>query len=362
MPSSKILVISTFLLTMICSMLPVAVIADHLDPTALTNVNEQTDLFEESTGNWQEWQGQINSGKDAALGDLKKGEGSSPKGLEYIDKNNGQQLKSQTQHLSGIKASDLNHQGSRKLSEENMLEDLYIDYSKPLNRQHKQDAKKLALAQEKLLGDFAGLMAQLKKLNIDCKAVKGAKKVEPSYYLQMQQEKVRNTVYNQTFCEELRNQYNCRDAVTLKCSKTGKRYGDWQDRKIRFNGHLLHNQKMNWGWAVQWKRKRWGWHIHSHHPKGGWLGSPSESPWRNNPAAIIADARGYIAAHLGVPIEQIGEHVGFPVSGRGIGNIGGVGCRWRVVWDEYEFAYKYRDAHAVCAQWSEDWNEQCSLK
>ena len=46
-----------------------------------------------------------------------------------------------------------------------------------------------------------------------------------------------------------------------------------------------------------------------------------DSIWRNNPAAIMADAHLYIASGLGVSIEQI-EHVQFPASGRGIGNTG----------------------------------------
>ena len=72
------------------------------------------------------------------------------------------------------------------------------------------------------------------------------------------------------------------------------------------------------------------------------------------------DSSAYIALQLGVSIEQIGEHVAFPT--RGIGNISGVGCRWRVVWDEYEFGYSYRDAYDTCEEWEEDWTERCVLK
>lgn len=114
-----------------------------------------------------------------------------------------------------------------------------------------------------------------------------------------------------------------------------------ESRKIRFPGNVLHNEKMNWGYALKWKDKRWGWHIHSYHPPGPW-GLTSESPWKDNPLAIISDARAYIAHHIDVPIEAIGENVTFPSSGRGIGKIGPVGHRWRVVWDEYEFGYDYR--------------------
>ena len=127
---------------------------------------------------------------------------------------------------------------------------------------------------------------------------------------------------------------------------------------------MLHNQKVDWGYAVQWKIGRWGWHITPYHPGKKWFGWPDQvdSCWRDNPAAIIADARVFIANHLKVSIAQIREDVGFP--GRGVEgtNITSVGCRHRVVWDEYEFTYHYRDIYTVCEDWSEDWNEACNLQ
>lgn len=113
-----------------------------------------------------------------------------------------------------------------------------------------------------------------------------------------------------------------------------------EHRKIKFKGDALHNQKVNWGFAIKWKDKRWGWHINPYHPKG-WGEYQVDSIWKDNPAAIIGDARSYIASQLSIPIEQIGQNVIFPAAGRGIGNIREVGCRWRVVWDEYEFGYDY---------------------
>ena len=203
----------------------------------------------------------------------------------------------------------------------------------------------------------------LKAVGFDCHTVKGPIHKEPTYYIQIKRENQNNTDYDQFFCEELRNKYDCRDQLDLTCKRFGKGYTDWEARTIRFNGHVLHNEKENWGWAVHWKTKRWGWHIHSHHPKKSGLGGDrSESPWQNNPAAIIADARAYIAAQLGVSVDQIGEDITFPPSGRGEGSINSVGHRWRVVWDEYEFGYMYRDVFDTCEEWQEDWTERCTIK
>ena len=110
-------------------------------------------------------------------------------------------------------------------------------------------------------------------------------------------------------------------------------------RQINFPGGFLHNHKMNWGYAVKWKKGRWGWHITPYQTSGGEV--QKDSIWRHNPAAIIADARSHIASVIAVPIEQVGENVTFPAGGRGIGQIHTGYPRHRVVWNEYQFSYNY---------------------
>lgn len=112
--------------------------------------------------------------------------------------------------------------------------------------------------------------------------------------------------------------------------------GEWH--AINFNGTTLHNEKMDWGYAVKWKTKRWGWHITPFHNPDHHGEVQVDSCWYNNPHAIIDDAKQYIADQIGVPIYRIAA-VEFPPSGRGVGNITPVGCRWRVVWEYYEFKY-----------------------
>lgn len=187
------------------------------------------------------------------------------------------------------------------------------------------------------------MLDKVKKTDVDCWTDKGNRGVELAYCVQTMQTQHQGTVHNQTISKEVSNQSSCHDAVPLTCKKKVRRYGIWQSKTIRFSGHELHWNKMNWGFAVKWKRKRWGWHITpDHNPQGG-EEYQIDSIWRTNPAAIIADARSYIAQHLQVDLEQIGENIVFP--GRGIGNITGVGCRWRVVWDEYEFGYQFREVY-----------------
>lgn len=325
--------------------------ADHREKEIPTQQNEQTELFKKSINNYEDFTNKLEQGKQEGIDSL-GGNNGTPEGLQYITKKNKSELEEESKNLD-IEANDLESRGRQKMIESNSLNELYRDYTKAGEKKHLEDAKAIARAQEALLQNLLG---KLKELGIDCKTVKGDKKVEPEYYLQTKITTHKDTIYNQVLCEELRNQYNCRDELSLTCKKFGKRYGDWESRTIRFKGQVLHDTKENWGWAVHWKTKRWGWHIHSHHQKN------SESSWQNNPAAIIADARAYIASQLGVSIEQIGENVDFPQNGRGEGSINYVGHRWRVVWDEYEFGYMYRDEFDTCEEWEEDWDERCVIK
>lgn len=329
--------------------------ADHLEVEIPTQKNKQTDLFDSSIDNFADFTNKLEHGKQGGI-DSMGGEGGSPQGLKYITKKSKSELEGESIKLESINENDLASKGREEMIKSDNLNKLYRNYTRDGEKPHLSDAKTIAKAQEELLKK---LMKDVEKLGVDCKTVKGDKKVEPEYFLQTRTSNHKDTIYNQTFCEELRNSYNCRDTLTAKCMRTGTRYKDPVPRTIRFNGHWLHHNKMNWGWAVKWKKKRWGWHITSHHPQG-WGEYQIDSPWRHNPAAIIADARAHIAAHLGLPLEQIGEHVDFP--GRGIGNINSVGCRWRVAWDEYEFGYTYREPYQVCEQWNEDWTERCGIK
>ncbi len=327
----------------------------------LTNINEVTDLFDKNIENKDQLLHEVKTQNDSAIDNIKSGTGTNS--IEGIN-----EAESKASELKNIEETDLENKGREKRAskdyqfyDENELEP---NYNKSGNKLHKLDAEDIVNATEESMRKLGkNFLDKLKAVGVDCHTVKGPVHKEPTYYIQIKRENQNNTDYDQFFCEELRNKYDCRDQLDLTCKRFGKGYTDWEARTIRFNGHVLHNQKENWGWAVHWKTKRWGWHIHSHHPrKSGFGGSPSESPWRNNPAAIIADARGYIAAQLGVSLEQIGEDITFPPSGRGVGSINSVGHRWRVVWDEYEFGYMYRDVFDTCEEWQEDWTERCSIK
>lgn len=342
-----------FIITILHIIISLPIIALAID----TNINKVTDLFDKYIDNKQELLQNLEEQNNNAINQIKSGtHHDSIEGIGEAGVKAGE--------LGAIKETDLDNAGrSRRASTEYQFYDeneLEPDYTKPGNRLHKEDSDDIVSSTDDTMHKIgSNFMAKLNSEGFDCKTVKGSVIKEPTYYIEIKREQQKNTEYDQLFCEEPRNNYNCNDTATLTCVKIVKKFKNPEARKIKLDGHQLHHNKNHWGYAWKWERKRWGWYIHPHHFES-FFGL--EIPLPDNSAAIIADARAHIANHLGVSIEQIGEHVEFPAYGRGIGNINPVGCRWRVAWDWYEFGYTYREVYHVCEQWAEDWNERCTLK
>jgi len=324
--NSKLLLIITTLIIVISSTL-----ADYKDPTTKVNINQQTDLFDKSVNNWSGLQQQLDADKDSAI----KGGGSAD--ITFLAGKNANELQAESINLNSIKAIDLNDRGRKQMLKENIIDDLYIDESKPLNEEHFQDAKRLATGQDKLL---ANLLEKLKELGVDCKAEKGLKEVEPTYYMQVEQKQHKDTKYNKTTCEELRNKYNCTDTLKLSCKKRGMKWNPWQYREVQIAGDTVYHGAKHLGYAVFWKKKRWGWHLTF--DSAGW--------------------RVFLSNHFGIPLEQIHEQIHFPGGARGIGGNHPIYEHWRIVFDAYLFGYNYRDGHEICEEWVEDWTENCRLQ
>lgn len=331
-----------------------------------TQINKVTDLFDKHIENKDELLQSMKEQNENTSERIK-----SRSGHEYIEGMG--EAEGKARELNAIKESDLDNAGRQKrVSKEYRFYDeneLEPDYTKPGNRMHKLDVEEIVEATERTMNKLGiALIDKLLSIGFDCKTVKGAIHKEPTYYIEIQREERRNTEYDQFFCEEPRNQYNCSDSVSLNCVKRGKRFGEWQYRVIRLSGHFLKHSKEAWGYGKKRYRKYWDWFITPYHPKsfgGGIFSDPDltvDSPWCNNPQAIINDARLYLADLLNIALEQIREDIVFPPSGVGIGpQYNGYG-RWQQVWKEYEFGYYYRDAREICEQWSEDWTERCALK
>jgi hypothetical protein len=312
-------------------------LADNIAPEIQTQVNKRTDLFEKSINDLSGTEQNLEADKQKAVKSLGDGH-NIPDALSSTLKQKGAELAGERSKLESIHENDLNTEGRVEMIRKNVLNELYPDYTRPLNKQYMEDAKVIAAGQNKLLDNLLG---KLKELGVDCKTIKGDKKHEPEYFLKIKTTSHKDTVYNQTFCEELRNKYYCNDEVTLKCAKTGIRYNNWQDREIEFSGHEVYWQHNWWMVGIKWKAKRFGIHM------------------KVGDSNVNNDVRGCIAKKLGVNIDQINEYVG--IDARGVGNIFHVEGK-SYTWEKFIFKYKYRDSYLVCEVWNEDWNERCRLQ
>ena len=137
--------------------------------------------------------------------------------------------------------------------DENELEP---DYTKPGNRLHKEDSNDIVSSTDDTMSKIgSNFMAKLNSEGFDCKTVKGSVVKEPTYYIEIKRENQKNTEYDQIFCEEPRNTYNCNDTATLNCARRGKRWNPWQYREIDIGGYEIYHQAKHLGYSIKWKRK-----------------------------------------------------------------------------------------------------------
>lgn len=307
-------------------------LAKYEGATTRVNVNQQTDLFEKSTGGFDDFKARLEEDKEGAKTKLM-----SKEHLDFITDKDEQGLISGTEYLQNMNPSELLSRGRAKMAEDNSMDQLYLDESLPLNKIHKEDAKDLAKGQEQLMGN---LLSKLKELaDVDCKTIKGPKVIEPTYYMQIEQRKHKDTKYNQTICEELRNSYRCTDSLSLTCLKRGMKWEAWQNKTFRISGTDFYNHARHLGYSIKWKKKRHGWHIHH-----------NAVQWQE-----------FITKHLRLKDGQVDHNISYPHGNRGTGGTQPVYDQWRIVFDHYEVDYRYRDGRPICEQWRENWTENCNL-
>lgn len=311
-----------------------AVRADHAEPTIEVNVNEQTNLFEESMDNYGEFKSKITGEQEAAV----KG-AASEDGLGFLTNKSKEELEAAAAGLSDIRAIDLNSQGSEAMNKEGTMNDLYIDYSKPLNKQHLIDAEKLAAGQDKLMGNLLG---KLQEIGVDCKTVKGPKEMEPTFYLQVEQSQHKDTKYNKTLCEQPRSKYHCTDSLDLKCMKRGMKWEKWERKEFLLDGRWVYAAMRGWVYGEKMRKKKFTCFIrHAGH---------------GNPNASI---RAYIISQLKVDARQIREDIHVHIRGEGHEHwVGSKVC----IRDKFRVVYFFRDGHEICEDWKENWTERCRLK
>jgi hypothetical protein len=185
----------------------------YRDPIAKTNINPKTDLFEKEIEDYGTFRDHMGSLREQAAQGI-----ASPGNLELISDKTGDEIKAVAGDLSSIKATDLQVKGQEEVLRTGIMEELHVDYTKPLNIGHKKDASRIADSSGELLKKLTELF---KEFGIDCRAAPGSKVIEPEYYIEIKKEQIKDTVYTRAMCEEPRNKYNCQDVLTTKCKRRG---------------------------------------------------------------------------------------------------------------------------------------------
>ena len=263
-------------------------------------------------------------------------------------------LQQKAAELDAVNANYLEARGrEERVREDNAYFDkLEIDYSSPQVVNHKNDIDKIADATNKLA---SRLFDGLRNIGIDCRRIKGDKELEPNYFLNIKKEDFKETIYERKVCEVLQNQYNCRDSLTLRCTKKGIAWNPWQNRTmVKTFGEL----SMHW-----WTVGRYNNSTNGH--------SISCGKWTIN-SVYRQEMATYIAGIIGARLEQVyvdyQNIVLIPALDCGSVNVDFSNCDLR--WCLYSgissarvtLHYQYREGYPTCEQWSEDWNEICKLQ
>jgi hypothetical protein len=330
----------------------------YRDPIAKTNINPKTDLFEKEIEDYGTFEKAMDVLKEQAVNGI-----TSSGNLKLISDKTEDEIKAAAGDLSSIRATDLQAKGREEVVRTGIMEELHVVYTNPLNAAHQKDAVSIADSSGDLLGK---VLVLFKEFGIDCRAAQGNKVIEPEYYIEIKKEKVKDTVYTKTMCEEPRNKYNCRDILSMRCSKRGIRWGLWQSRQIVISGSELFRSGKTVFWVDHTGRSCFEYKL-SVGPRtiGGFFSAPRTIPPNSYHVALMREF--LVTKHPGSTLDNISTEMSSWWSG-GLFSVDGWYYGGRRLghkdygWRSYTVNYQYRDGYPVCEQWSEDWSETCILQ
>ncbi|NRB10873.1 MAG: hypothetical protein HRU35_04590 [Rickettsiaceae bacterium] len=324
------------------------VYGDYQDLEVPTQVNTRTNYLYETKINPDELMKTHTHSFDdmkGIIGQDKSGELALQKmsGFTGVDSNEAKSKSGELQALD--KASGIESKARAEMSKENTLNELYVDWENPLHKQELREAKEIGKAQDNLLHNLLG---KLRELGIDCFKKLGNVEKEPEFYLQVRQKQIKDTKYNQHFCEHRQKKYNCNYRRYVKCEKHNQsmKWYKWQRVQTRtFSGSEIWHHHRHWFKDVFWKRDK------RRHTKY-WCYLRIDGGTFNSIANHIAALMGKRAGHVRV--------ISSP-SDRGEGSDWGADER-RHVSNIYRVNYQYRDGDPICLRWTEEWRDECLLE
>jgi hypothetical protein len=314
------------LLCLALQILTNAAFAQYLDEQFETNINKVDPLFKRSVPNLEEFKKGIEQDKKVLA--------------EQIGKNmmppiaDSGKIANERAKLESLDALELDSIARREMAKDPFHNEMFVDLSRPGMQAHLEDAKKIAKGSSKMIGS---IIANLKDIGVDCKTVKGNIERDPEYFMELKKEvdsKEKDTIYDQHFCERLRNKYSCSSTLSMKCTSEGKQWGEWQDRTIGLPCDEVLNR-------------------YPVHQGSFFISKNKESKTVTEEDTIKPGIRVMIAHALRVELQQISQNVSF---------VWVTGLPYAAADGQYTFKYKYRDWKKICTAWSEVWHEHCRLK
>lgn len=301
-----------------------------------TNINQVTDFFNQEIEEKAEMEQLVEDAKQKANAGIAGKNALQELGISEV------QAVSKSRELNSINPYDLSSKGQeeRNKPENSYFDSLELDVTKPSLLEHKKDVDLIASSTGQLMGT---LTKGLKDLGLDCKEVRGNQEEIPEYYINIQKKEEKDTIYDQVFCEALRNSYSCKRQLIMRCKKQGYQLGAPEIRSFTYNWQNI---------------------------PGSWKdltiigGQNSYCRWytmRNNPA-IMAEIRADIARDIQANLEQIESPVDIPP------------IRLRTGWEEDDFLarefevkdhvnieYRFCKGIPICLEWDQEWHEVCDL-
>lgn len=315
-------------------------LATYTDPTTRTNVNKVDPLLSEKIEDYKDFEQDLEEQKASAVKGVE-----SEVGVNDLGGGNDE-VRAKVSNLSNIRAEELEEAGAKESVKEPWINECLLDYSKPGMIQHKEDAAIIANETGKMLD---GLIGILKKLDIDCKQVKGNKEVEPQYYIQSALELDRSkgdSIYDKVICDELRNKYHCTDTITLKCIKKG---GSLKEAVIRITDKDDPIIGTTTWWETLWNNTE------------GDPGSLAvrDLPWmkiRESDQVTQLQMKQRMAKKLGISADSIVSVSWKPKKSRL-----SFGMQHLRIFEE-NFLISYKDGPDKCVEWQESLDERCKLQ
>ena len=288
----------------------------YSEPTSKTNINKVDPLFEENIQDYRSLEQTIGNQSKSGVEGIKGKKGMS-------DLVGSSEANSKANELSNINSHDIGNKGTEEKSNNAWIDEYLIDYSKPGNKRHQEDAKDITKATGKMMDNILGT---LKDIGVDCKSAKGSSKIEPQYFIELNKDQIKNTNYDKVLCQELRNKYNCFDKLEMKCKQISP---VWKTEEIFF-----------------WWRDIIG----------------STEFWRDknskmeNVVRLIELSKSN--GNLKLSIAQR--------TGKNTEDIGNIDCSIisnRIYTSAmYSCEYSYKDGSEKCIKWQESWTETCRLQ